>query len=281
MVLAVLLILIGIFIMVKFTASTLAPKGSGGLQVTSNIKAQITLNGKSYGEAPICLCGAGQTIPSGTYDLKIIPEDKTVQPFTAKIEINSGVLTAVERTFLPGALASSYILTLQKTNTPEPQIFISTVPDNALVSIDGDSKGSTPFLQNLSASEHDVEIDKPGYSKKTIRVRAVNNYKLVLDVILGTDTGIEQALPTVTTNPTPAETIAPTLTPQNEVQILNTPTGFLRVRATPSVTAAQIGEVKPGEKYPYVDENDSWFEITLSDGTKGWISKSYAQKITQ
>ncbi len=280
MVCAVVLILVGIFILVRISATTFAPKGRGALQITTNVKSQVTLNGKDIGTTPVCLC-EDKTIIADTYDLKITPSDTSLQPFSAKVDVNGGVLTAIERTFLPGALASSYILTLEKTNISTPQIFIATVPDNALISIDGDSKGATPFSQNLSASEHEVEIEKNGFAKKTVRVRAVANYKLILNVILGTDTGLEDSVPTTAPTPVPSETISPTQALQTNVLITNTPTGFLRVRATPSVGGTQIAEVKPGEKYIYVDENDSWFEIQLNDGSKGWVSKSYTQKVNQ
>jgi hypothetical protein len=281
LVVSILLILIGIFILVKVIVGSVQPAGRGALQVTTNIKGTVFLNNNLLGPTPLCKCDQNETIESGLYDLKIVPEDKTLQTFSAKVAINPGVLTAVDRTFLPGALASSYILTLEKTSNAKPQIFIASVPDEALVSIDGESKGVTPFsLDDISASEHEIEIDKTGFSKKTIRVRAVPDYKLVLNVILGTENGGDIA-PQTNTPATPSATLAPTVNPTNSVKILDTPTGFLRVRATPSTAGNEVTQVSPGETYEYVDENTSWFQIKLSDGKTGWISKTYSQKVTQ
>src|SRR3972149_5523399 len=119
-----------------------------------------------------------------------------------RIRINSGVLTAVERTFLPGSFASLYILTLEKTNSSDPQIFIASIPDGALVSIDGKEEGITPLsLKSISSSEHEIEIQKRSFSKKTVRVRSVPSYKLVLNVILGTQGTTDEASESLTPQP--------------------------------------------------------------------------------
>lgn len=276
---ATLLILVGIFILVRVIAGVIAPRGRGALQITTSVKAEAFLSGKSVGQTPVCLCD-NKTIPAGDYDLKIIPKESTLAPFTAKITVNPGVLTAVDRTFLPGALSSTYILTLEKTNEPDPSVFISSIPSVALVTLDSQSQGVTPLeMKTISASEHEVEIERIGFAKKTVRIRAVAYYKLVVNVILGTEvTGSE--IGETTPSPALTQTISPAPI-QPQVKILDTPTGFLRVRATPSVGAAEVGRVNPGESYTFVDENDSWFEIQLTNGTRGWVSKTYATKSTQ
>ena len=280
MVVAVLLICIGIFIAVRLLAGIFLPKGRGGLQVTSNVEANVFLNDRPVGKTPLCFCNPDQAITSGTYNLKISPIEGQVQPFIAKISVNPGVLTAVDRVFLPGALSSSYILALEKNSDSDPQIFISSVPDGALVAIDGESHGVTPLeIKSISASEHEVEIEKSGFAKKTVRIRAVLGFKLVLNTILGTESAL-QDLPQVTTSASPNPTIEQaTPTPSGpQVLIKETPTGFLRVRSTPSTSATEVGRVNPGESYDLTDENDTWFKIKLKNGTEGWVSKTYAEQ---
>lgn len=277
LVVAILLILIGIFIFVKVVVAIFAPKGHGGLQVTSNVNAEVFLNDKSVGKTPLCLCDQGKTITSGDYNVKIVPRDSSLQPFNTHAYVNPNVLTAVDRVFLPGALSSAYIITLERTSEREAQVFIASVPDGALITIDGESEGVTPLnIKSVSASEHEIEIEKRLFAKKTVRIRAVSYYKLVLNTILGTQGAAETTLtpsPSVGISPTPAAS-------QTKVLISQTPTGFLRVRAEPSVSSTEVGRVNPGESYLYVDENDTWYEITLSNGTLGWVSKAYAQKQT-
>jgi len=271
------------FLLVRIAANTLVPAGKGALQVTSNIKAQVFLDNKPLGQTPLCRCEQHDTLNAGVYELKIVPDDKNVEPFMSRVRINSGVLTAVERTFLPGAYASSYILALEKTNSSDPQLFVASIPDGALVSIDGREEGITPLSQNsISPSEHEIEIQKQGFSKKTVRVRAVPSYKLVLNVILGTQGTADETLEPTST-PSGAESLrggapipSPTEANQPQVTIKNTPVGFLRVRENPSTASQEISRVNPGESYLFVDENASWFQIELEDGTLGWVSKQYA-----
>ena len=280
MVVAILLILAGMFLLVRIAANTLIPRGKGALQVTSSIKAQVILDNKVLGATPLCKCEQNETLLQGVYELKIIPEDKSVQPFMARVRINSGVLTAVERTFLPGSYASSYILTLEKTNSSDPEIFIASIPDGALISFDGKEEGITPLsLRSISASEHELEIQKQGFSKKTVRVRAVPSYKLVLNVILGTQGADETVESQPEAGPPLAETPTPTKINQALVTIKNTPVGFLRVRESPSTAAKEIGRVNPGETFELIEENASWFKIKLEDG-EGWVSKIYSEKTT-
>ncbi len=279
LVISVLLILAGIFLLVRIAASTITPKGKGGLQVTSNIKSTVFLNNKAIGNTPLCKC-ENETIQSGEYELRIVPDDKTMQPFTNRIKVNPGVLTAVERTFFPGALASSYVLTLEKTKSTNAEVFIASIPDGALVSIDGESRGVTPLsINSISASEHEIEIQKQGFGKKTVRVRAVPSYKLVLNLVLGTDSGTDDTEITVPTQ-TPAPSTSPTPT-GDTVTIKSTPTGFLRVRETASTGAKEIGRVEPEKTYKLLDENTSWYQIELETGIEGWVSKQYAEKTTQ
>lgn len=274
MVVAILLMLVGIFLLARAASNSLIKKGKGALQVIPSVKASVLLDNKTLGEAPL----RKDDLTEGEYELKIIPQDTSLPPFTSKIKINPNVLTVVERTFLPGALASSYILTLEKTNSQDPEFFIASIPEGALVAIDGEDKGVTPLSdKQLSASEHEVEIQKQGFAKKTIRIRTVPSYKLVLNVVLGTDSGISDTQPTQSPSTTPSPSVSPTPSGPT-VTILDTPTGFLRVRSQPSTGSNELGRVNPGENYALVDEQGSWYQIIMSDGTKGWISSQYASK---
>src|SRR3989338_5750686 len=71
--------------------------------------------------------------------------------------------------------------------------------------------------------------------------------------------------PTSTSNGDTEETPPPAVTFQQGL-ILDTPTGFLNVRA--------------GEVYDLVSENTAnggWYQIKLADGTVGWVTDQYAR----
>lgn len=185
---AIVLISLGLYLLFQVT-DFIRPKGKGALRVASNVKSTVYLNGKALGETPLCRCNENETLKEGEYQLNIIPQDKSLQPFSSKIKIGANVLTAVDKTFLPGSLSNSYTLTLEKVNSPAPQLFVTSIPDGAMISIDGNPVGATPFLdKNLPEGEHEIEIQKNGFSKKTIKIKTVASYKLMVDVTLGSET---------------------------------------------------------------------------------------------
>lgn len=66
--------------------------------------------------------------------------------------------------------------------------------------------------------------------------------------------------------------------PLPQVQILETPTGWLRVRTGPGTNYSEIGKANPGEKYEYLGEEGGWFKIRFQ-GKEGWVTSQYAKKI--
>lgn len=274
--LSIILIFIGFFLLFQ-VISGIMPKGKGALQVTSNVKAKILLNGKEIGNTPLCKCDEGDRIDEGNYTIQIIPEDSSSNTYTAKVKVGKNVLTALDRTFLPGSYASAYTLYLEKIFSSEPQLFVSSLPSGALVSIDGNDEGVTPLLEKqISSSEHEVELQKGGYGKKTIRVRVVPGYKLVVEAVLGTLPDADEKLP----GSEPQITPTPTGEEKAKVTILDTPTGFLRVRSAPSTNSSEVGRVNPGDELVLIDETNGWYQIELSNGDKGWISSDYAKNNT-
>lgn len=285
LVLAIVLILVGLFLLVK-VIQTISPKGQGALQVAANIKSKVYLDDKLLGEAPVCKCEQNNTILQGEYTVKIVPDDTQFTPFVVRIKIEPGLLTHVERTFLPGSLASAYVLTLEKTGTKEPQLFVGTIPDSAMVTIDNNPGGTTPLtLDSISESEHEIEIQKEGFAKKTIRVRTIPEHKLLISAYLGTESAEnmeinESTSPTPTTEPD-QEDEEEKLTAENQIEINETQVGFLRVRSTPSTAGRELTRVEPGEIFTYTETQNGWYKINLPDGTSGWVSGSYVTEVNQ
>lgn len=278
--LSILLVVSGLFLLVRVIFSFQNVE-RGALQVTATIKSRVFLNGKLIGETQLCKCNQNDTLATGNYELRIEPEDTNYAAFTTRIDINGGVLTAVDRTFLPGSLASAYSLTLEKTDKAKPELLITSVPDGAMVTIDSVPSGVTPFkTDTLSSSEHELEIQKQGFAKKTIRIRTVDKHKLLVNAQLGTEGGDQslQITPSATPTPIAGVTLTPTPTTKNTVTILDTPNGFLRVRSGAGTTFSEVTKVKPGETYQLLDEKSGWYQIQVDSNTKGWISSQYAKK---
>lgn len=278
--LSIILVASGLFLLVRVIYS-FKDIEKGGLQVTSNVKGRVLLDNKYIGDIPVRKINQPDTVAVGNYELRIEPEDKTLTAYTARVRVNGGVLTAVDKTFLPGSLGSSYVLTLEKSSSPKPQIEITTIPDGALVTIDSVALGATPFkTDSLSASEHEVEIQKEGFAKKTIRIRTVDNHILVVSASLGT--GDIGTIPQITPSLSHALTGTPAASPSPEVTgkvtILPTPNGFLRVRSGAGTSFSEVGRVKPNETYDILSEQSGWFEIQLDATTTGWVTSQYSKK---
>jgi hypothetical protein len=64
------------------------------------------------------------------------------------------------------------------------------------------------------------------------------------------------------------------MSPEISVTILETGTGFLRVRSEPD--GKEIGRVTPGTQHKVLNQEAAWWEISLEDGTSGWIAKKFA-----
>jgi uncharacterized protein YgiM (DUF1202 family) len=78
-----------------------------------------------------------------------------------------------------------------------------------------------------------------------------------------------QAVAEPAPSPTPASA-------QNSIKITNTPTGYLNVRIEPSLDAAIISKVHPGEIYTYTSTQGGWYLIQLKSNHYGWIDGEYA-----
>ena len=249
--------------------------GKGALQVTSVPKSNVYLDGDYIGDTPLCKCEVSQMLPIGEYLVKLVPQASSSANFEQRIKINSSVqssvLTAVDRTFSVDSASSGSVITLNPLSDKNAvEIIVISFPNNARLILDNNEAGSTPLiLKNLTTSDHEIKLEKEGYTDKVIKIRTVASFQLEAQVFLG----IKSANLENSTS-SPSATLK-----KEQVEILQTPTGFLRVRSDSNIGSSEIGQVKPGEVYDLVVDKQDWFQIKLKDGTLGWISSQYAKKI--
>lgn len=269
-------VLLAIIVFAIFSVFFLKPNnGKGGLQVTSVPASTVYLNGQPLGKTPLCKCDTSDMLPVGDYTIKLVPLDSSFATYEDRISINPSVLTVVDRTFGDVGKSSGSVITLSKiTQATVAQLFVSSFPYAATITVDNNTVGATPQLvASITDSDHDIVISKDGYLSKTIRIHGVLGYKLNALIYLATD--VTSAASTSASLQQPIA--SPSATTQPTVTILSTPTGFLRVRDAASLGGNEIAQVHPGETYPLVSQTSGWFQIKLSDGKLGWISSSYAQ----
>lgn len=270
---------IAVFFLVTFLL-TQKDAGKGALQVTSLPKSNVYLDNTFIGQTPLCKCDGQNLLPTGDYTVRIVPVDTAFsnQPFEQKVTINRAVLTVVDRTFGQGATSQGSVITLSPLSsgdTKSAALSVISFPSGASVDLDGNSTGQSPVsLSNVVASDHDLLVSKPGYRDKTIRIHTVNGYTLSIVAFLALD---PNAI-TATNSATQSIASSSALPVVAKVTILDTPTGFLRVRKDPSLGGAEVAQVKPGEQYIFIAEQAGWTQIKLSDGTTGWVSSTYVQK---
>ena len=245
--------------------------GRGALQVTSVPVSQVFLDGKPIGKTPLCLCELPQLIKSGEHELKLVPVEKDFKEYVQKINIYQGVLTVVDRTF-DKQVTSATGSTITLSSIPDKnksELLVLSSPSGAQIILDSNAVGESPLLlSDVTPSDHEIKILKDGYREKVIKVKTVPGKKLEASVNLGVRTD----LATDSQKATPAAALI------NKIVILETPTGFLRVRESDSLNSAQITTVSPGEKFDLITEKTGWYQIKLPDGKTGWISSEYGQK---
>lgn len=276
----VLLALIIVFFLAVQFFNSITPQ-KGALQVTSVPESKVYLNDKYLGQTPLCKCEATDMLETGEYTVRLTPVDKNLTEFQEKIKISKGILTVVDRKFGKDALSEGSVISLSPLpDKSKIEFVVVSFPRDANVFLDSQDIGRTPLLySNVTESDHILKIKKSGYNEKSIRIRTQVGYRLEVAVYLSTSTKVAKPLPTA--SPSSSPDMTPTVQPTPvaaQILILNTPTGFLRVRRDPVVTSPEIGRVKPGESYPLLNEKEDWYEIILEDGKNGWINSQYAKK---
>jgi len=248
----------------------------GGILVSAQPVSDVFIDGKLVGKTPY----------EGTFEPKIIsieivPEagDKSYTPYATSVALVPGVKTVVRREFGETEDTSSGdIVSFEKVGGREASLVVITNPDNSQVSIDVTPKGFSPYKSSaLSVGEHQVTIKSPQFADRTLNVNLVAGYKLTIFAQLAKVLEEEKV--------EAATTEIKTL-----VEILETPTGFLRVRSEPGSAGREIHQVAPGEKYLFLEEDSQtgWYKIELEaptsglpDGRSGWVSNEYSRKIEE
>lgn len=264
----IVLILLGLGLLagaVFFAVGILKPKGAGIL-IESSPASAVYINGEQVGRTPF-----SQTREPGEVTVKLIPEsfDTPLTPYETKIRLVSGIETIVRREFgETDEQSSGVVISFEKVGGNETSIAVVSIPDSAEISIDGAVRGFAPLKEStVTPGEHTLKIAATGYLEKTIRVNAEEGYKL---------TAVAKLAPNGEAPEGPEE--EPEEPKVEEVEILDTPTGFLRVRRGPSTAFEEVAQVEPGERYPYLetDEDTGWFRIEIN-GEEGWVSNQYAE----
>jgi len=281
------LVLVGLIIKSKFFGR----QGPGALQISTTPTATVFLDGTQAGITPYF----DDKIKAGEHTVKLVPEstEGNLTSWEGKVNLLPGILTSIKRTFAVNeAESSSEMITLEKAGRKDQSsLAVISIPDQAVVKLNGEPKGFTPLsLEDLAPADYQITISSSGYEEKTVSAHTIGGYKLIVNVKLAqTMEGIEEATPSgateeeAETTPTPKAQATPPAKPY--VKVKDTPTGFLRVRMGPSTSATETAQIKPGEMYPYLDEEKldtsggKWLKIEYKKDEEGWVSGVYVDLV--
>lgn len=196
------------------------------------------------------------------YNIKL---DKDGASWQGKVKLNPGTITIINRDLATNnASSSGEILSLDRGRG----ITVISNPANSEVEIDGKVYGKTPISVNITPGAHTILISHPNYLKRSIRANLPNNFNLTVSIDLAIS---EIDLTTIA---------APVVTQTPEIIVKQTPTGFLRVRDKGSLQGKEITRVDVGEKLILLEELGGWDRVRLANGTEGFVSANYVEKVT-
>lgn len=232
-------------------------KQRAGLRIQTNLPALVFLNNNHIGNTPF----QDENLKEGEYLVTLKDEGSNSALWQGYVKLYKGTVAAINRDFAQNLPGAGEVVTLQKGKGAT----VVSNPPNATVSVNGAVVGKTPLSLNLPSGDHNFLVTKDNYINRSIRANLADGYNITLNVDLAlTDADLTK----LQANPV----VAP------QVVIKQTPTGFLRVRATPSTSGQEVARVVPGETLTLLEEVQSWYKIKTADGKEGYISSSYAEK---
>jgi hypothetical protein len=236
------------------------------LQVTSTPQAEVFLDKVTLGKTPLY----NDKLKPGEHALSLVPQGSSgLVSFEQKVILRNSILTVIDRIFKATETQSeTSIISLEAINGKGAEIAVVSSPDSAEVNLDEQPQGITPLLlKEVSVSDHQISVAKEGYNAKTLRLHTAEGFRLTASVKLSIAQEVE-----ATPSATPGKEASKSAT----VRILETPTGFLRVRQEPSTSSPEVARVNPSDTFSLVDKTDTWYKIKLPDGKEGWVSSQYA-----
>ncbi|CAN5196804.1 hypothetical protein BH09PAT2_BH09PAT2_08760 [soil metagenome] len=284
----ILLALFAVFIAIRFYIFP-QKAATGRIRIISSPGAGVFIDNAAVGKTP-----HDATLKPGDYQIKLIPEGESTNTvaWEGKVTVYENALTFISRELGTSELTSAgEVLTItkmdSKANGDTGEIYIDTDPTGGIVYLDSDQKGIAPIkLSDVAIGDHEVSVYLPGFFRRSQKVHVDKGhtlnakFKLALDKSHKTledelldkqKAASEEAKKKEEANKT-SETPAPS---EKTLTIKETPTGFLNVRAEPSVSGEVIDKVNPEDTFTYTDEKNGWYKIKLASGEEGWVSGDY------
>ena len=279
--LTLLVIAFGVFVVVRFFILD-NQNVFGRIKVVSSPVASVFINNLAVGKTPF-----EEKYKVGEYILKLIPEGNATDTasWQGKVKIYKNALTYVNRELGSSDVTSAgEIFTTTKMEKPAKsndlgQVYVETEPQGAIVYLDNDEKGVAPLiLSEVLKGDHELSVFMPKFLRRTQKINVDPGYIVNAAFKLAIDQSSQTTKATGDKQKGKQEATASAKTGKTTIVIKDTPTGFLRVREEPAVTASEEAQVKPGDTFDLLDEKSGWYKIEYEIGKDGWVYSQYADK---
>lgn len=268
---------VGVFLILASVAFFLREKvfvGNAQLLIQTEPEATVFIDGEQVGTTPFEIKMKPREV-----EIRLIPtpQGDGLALYETKVKLVEGVQTVIRRFFGPTEDSSSgFVISFQKIGGREAPLAVVSFPEGAEIWLDGKLIDTTPHKVNTTApAGHAVRLSSSGFMSLEVPVKTAIGYELTAFVKLARLP--EEEKEEVVEKPPEAKRVL--------VEILTTPTGFLRVRAEPSTAATESARVTPGRKYPFVEEkavgSTNWYKLEYEEGKSGWVSGEYAKKVEE
>jgi len=270
-------------------------KGTGeeSLSVLSDpVGALVKIDGEVKGESPISV----NNVSAGEHDLEVSKDGFETR--TLRVDVVDGYKLNVDTKLFPKPIGKPlkeldistpvvfiYPLHLEdvivtstvKMHIQAIQYFLSTrqsyLPENKSQSLSFDyyitEDGS---LYNDEGEGAEPEV-KDG---QVVNIAYFGNGEKLTDKALEMVNVIAGNV-TIEGDTEPDKAITNNTTSGEGVLILETGTGWLRVRGGPGLGFDEVAKVDVGKVYNVLDDQGEWIKIQVSDGVEGWVSGTYVE----
>ncbi len=286
--LTILVLLFICFIGVKFLLLD-KQNDFGVMRILSVPSTNVFIDNVNVGKTPY-----DQKTKVGEHIVKLIPSQEATPTaqWEGKVNVYKNSLSYVNRelgdsdntsagevytvvAMSPGAKAGDY-----------GELFVDTDPPGAIVSVDNDEKGVASLLiAPMLNGAHEVSLYLPGFVRRTQKVNVVAGRRINAIYKLAVDKFSQEKIASLSAPRKIASDSASVATPlpagTKQILVKETPTGWLRVRAEPSIAASEEARLDTGSKYTLLEERPNWYRIKYDDKNDGWVAAEYAQIVQE
>lgn len=276
----ILVVIFAAFVFIRFFYLN-KKEETGILKIISSPNTSIFINNVATGRTPF-----EDRYPVDEYIIKLIPEGTATDTasWSGKVSVYKNALTYISRDLGSSDINSSgEIFTIIKMEHPPKnaqfgEIYVETEPQGSIVHLDNDEKGVSPaIMKDIPKGDHELSISMPGFFSRTRKINIDAGHRVNAYIKLSID---ESQKKLQEEEKKKEATESAELKEKEVVIIKNTPSGWLRVREEPSITASEVAQVNEDEKYDILEEKNGWYKIEYDreNEKQGWISGEYAVK---